>query len=132
MDQQKQRTALIADDDYDLREQMKVELQGMGFNVVEAQSQAEAEKQLEGTKPDLAIFDLMMENLDSGFILSYKSKKKYPDVPVMLVTGVTKETGMHFDASTDEMQDWLQADVVLNKDVRYEQLKSEIDKLLKE
>ncbi|KAA3613135.1 MAG: response regulator [Calditrichaeota bacterium] len=130
--QEIQKKVLIADDDYDLLEKMKIELQSMGFSVVDVQSQADAEAQLEHFKPDLAIFDLMMENQDSGFILSYKAKKKYPDVPVMLVTGVTKETGMHFDTSTEEMQEWLKADVVLNKDVRLEQLKAEIDQLLKD
>lgn len=126
------KKVLIADDDYDLLMLMKMELEGMGFDVVAVESQSEAEQQLNSFKPMLAIFDLMMENRDSGFVLSYKAKKKYPDVPVMLVTAVAKETGMKFDATTDEMRDWLRADVVLNKDLRPEQLKAEIDRLLKD
>lgn len=122
---------LVADDDYDLLIQMKMQLEGMGFEVIAVETQQEAELKIEKMKPDLAIFDLMMENQDSGFILCYKIKKKYPDVPVILATGVTSETGLKFDAATDEMRSWLHADVVLNKEIRYEQLKGEINRLLK-
>jgi DNA-binding NtrC family response regulator len=122
---------LVADDDYDMLLQTKMHLEKMNFEVITVESQREAEIKIEEMKPDLAIFDLMMENQDSGFILAYKLKKKYPDVPVILATGVTSETGLKFDAATDEMRSWVHADVVLNKEIRYEQLKGEIDRLLK-
>ncbi len=121
---------LIADDDIDLLEQMQLQVKSMGYETVTAESQSQAEQKLEEFKPDLAIFDLMMENQDSGFVLSYKAKKKYPGLPVILVTGVTSETGMHFDTSTDEMRSWIKADAVLDKDVRFEQLQREIKRLI--
>ena len=37
-----------------------------------------------------------MEQDDSGFILSYKFKKLYPQVPVAIATSVAKETGISF------------------------------------
>lgn len=40
------------------------------------ESQAEAESVIARFRPDLAIFDLMMESDDSGFILCYKLKKE--------------------------------------------------------
>ncbi|NOX89401.1 MAG: response regulator [Calditrichaeota bacterium] len=123
---------LIADDDIDMLEQLKMQLQGWGFEVIEAESQEEAERKLERLKPDLAIYDLMMENRDSGFVLSYKTKKKYPDVPVIIVTAVTGETGLKFDAGTEEMRRWIKAEAILDKDIRFEQLKREIDRLLGE
>jgi len=125
------KTILLADDDYDLLEQMKFHLENMGYRVVGVESQLEAERQIEIFKPDLAIFDLMMENQDSGFVLSYKIKKKYPETPVILCTGVTGETGIKFDSSTEETRSWTQADVILNKEIRYEQLSKEIERLLK-
>ena len=70
------KKVLIADDDFDILEQLKMQLQSKGFDVVACESQAEAENQLETIKPDIAIFDLMMDDLDSGFVLSYKTKKK--------------------------------------------------------
>ncbi len=125
-----QKTILIADDDIDLLEQMRLKLEAMNFKTLAAQSQAEAERILKESKPDLAILDLMMEHKDSGFVLSYKVKKKYPDVPVILITGVTGETGLKFDAATDEMRSWIKADTVLDKEIRFEQLQKEINRLL--
>ncbi|MFW5705874.1 MAG: response regulator, partial [Bacteroidota bacterium] len=98
---------------------------------ITAESQREGEQVINSVKPDLAIFDLMMENEDSGFILSYKLKKKYPEVPVILATAVTAETGMSFDLSEDTNKEWIKADLFLDKGIRADQLEKEIKKLLK-
>jgi len=125
------KTILIVDDDPDYMFQMKMKVEKFGFDVVTADSQREGEKIIETFKPDLAIFDLMMENEDSGFILSYKIKKKYPDVPVILATAVTAETGMSFDLSEENHNSWIKADLFLDKGIRADQLEKEIKKLLK-
>ena len=52
-------------------------LEKAGYKTVAVESQAEAESVIARLKPDLAIFDLMMESDDSGFILCYKIKRKY-------------------------------------------------------
>jgi CheY-like chemotaxis protein len=103
----------------------------MGFETITAESQAEAEKVIQEIKPDLCILDLMMESDDSGFILSYKIKRKYPDVPVIIATAVTAETGMTFDVHADESTQWINADLFLDKGIRFDQLQREIKKLLK-
>ena len=74
------------------------------------------------TRPDLAIVDLMMEYKDSGFALCYHIKKKDPSIPVILVTAVTSETGLEFDAATEEERSWVKADAMLAKPLRFEQL----------
>ncbi len=122
---------LIVDDDMDYLEQLKFHVEGFGFNTITAESQKEGEEILETEKPDLAIFDLMMENKDSGFILSYKIKKKYPDVPVIIATAVAAETGMIFGIDTQEERNWIKADQYLEKGIRPDQLHREINKLLK-
>lgn len=126
-----ENTVLLVDDDVDFSIQVKMQLEQMGLDVITADSQKEAEAILEETKPDLAIFDLMMENQDSGFILSYKLKKKYPDVPVIIATAVTAETGMFFSAETEEDKKWIKADLYIEKGIRNDQLYREIKKLLK-
>ena len=88
-------TILIVDDDMDYLFQTKMKLEQLGFKTITADSQREAELILEKTRPDLAILDLMMENEDSGFILSYKLKKKYPDVPVIILTAVACRNRYH-------------------------------------
>ena len=125
------KTILIVDDDMDYLLQTRIKVEKFGFKVITADSQKEAEKILEVTHPDLAIFDLMMENDDSGFILCYKLKRKYPDVPIIIATGVTAETGMLFDITGDDERKWIKADLFLDKGIRADQLQREINRLLK-
>ena len=125
------KTILIVDDDFDYRTQLKAQVQSFGFEVITAEGRKEAEEMLETTKPDLAIYDLMMEAQDSGFVLAYKSKQKYPDVPVIIASAVTAETGMIFNIETEEDRHWIKADRYLEKGIRGDQLHREINKLLK-
>jgi two-component system, OmpR family, response regulator len=127
----KTKTILVVDDDQDILEQMKMHIEGFGFEVVTADGQVEAEKLIETMKPDLALIDLMMENKDSGFILSYRIKKKYPDTPVIIATAVTSETGLMFSVESEEDKNWIKADLYLEKGLRPDQLHREINKLLK-
>lgn len=125
-------TILIVDDDSDYLFQTKLLVEGFGYNTITADSQKEGEIIIATTKPDLAIIDLMMENEDSGFILSYKMKKKYPDVPIIIATAVTAETGMSFDINSEEDKKWIKADLFLDKGIRNDQLEREIKRLLKQ
>ena len=125
------KNVLIVDDDEDYLLQMKIVIQSFGFNVITAESQREAEELLQQVKPDLAIFDLMMENEDSGFILSYKLKKRYPDVPVIIATAVASETGISFGVGSEEERRWIKADLYMEKGIRPDQFHREIVKLLK-
>jgi DNA-binding response OmpR family regulator len=125
------KTVLLVDDDMDYLFQMKIKLEQFGFETITADGQKEAETIIETTRPDLAILDLMMENDDSGFILAYKIKRKYPEVPIIIATAVTAETGMTFDITSDENKQWIKADLFLDKGIRADQLQKEINKLLK-
>ncbi len=122
---------LIVDDDPDFIMQQKLQLQHAGFEVVEADSRQKARQLIESTPFDLAILDLMMEDLDAGFVLAHDIKKKNSAIPVIMVTGVASETGMEFDAATQEERSWIKADAFLAKPVRFEQLLREINRLLK-
>lgn len=62
-------TILLADDDPDYLFQVAFYLRKAGFEVMAVESQAEAEQVIAKMKPDIAVFDLMMESDDSGFIL---------------------------------------------------------------
>ena len=123
-------TILLVDDDQDYLFQLQNKIQNLGYKTITAEGQKEAEVLLEKTKPDLAIFDLMMENEDSGFILCYKMKMKYPDVPIIIATGVTAETGISFDINDENNRKWIKADRFLDKGIRTERLREEIEKLL--
>jgi len=121
---------LVVDDDIDLLEQVATILTGDGYEVRQAQGQDEAEEQLTAFIPDLAVLDLMMENMDSGFVLCHNIKKLYPGTPVIILTAVQAATGLDFKARSEEAGSWVKADVLLDKPVRPEQLKAEVRRLL--
>jgi CheY-like chemotaxis protein len=125
------KNILIVDDDMDYLSQIEMQVKGMGYEVKTAHGEKEAEELLEQGKPDLAIIDLMMENKDSGFILSYKMKKRFPSMPIIIASAVTSETGLNFGLETEEDKKWIHADKFLEKGIRKDQLEREISKLLK-
>lgn len=121
---------LVVDDDVDLLEQMRVVLTAAGYEVILAEGRAAAEEAILKTKPDLAILDLMMEEKDSGFVLSHQIKKLYPDLPVILLTAVAGATGLSFASQSPDEQSWIKVNAIMDKPVRPEQLKAEMHRLL--
>ena len=111
--------------------QTKINIESFGFEVVTAENEQEAEDVISKMKPDLAILDLMMEKEDSGFILCYKMKKVYPDMPIIVATAVAFETGISFNLNSEADRKWIKADLYLEKGIRADQLHKEINKLLK-
>mgnify|MGYP000857344069 CR=1 FL=1 len=124
------KTILTVDDDIDILEQLRFQLEGAGYRVISAGGQEEAMEMLKDASFDMAILDLMMENMDSGFVLCHHIKKLHPGTPVIILTAVTSETGMEFDATTHEERSWVKADILMDKPVRSEQLLKEVHKLL--
>ena len=123
-------TILLVDDDEDFLFQHRVQLENAGFEVITATTRAQAESAVASVRPDLAILDLMMEQHDDGFVLSHHLKRAFPDLPIIMVTAVTSETGLVFDPSTAAEQAWVGADALLAKPIRFEQLRREIERVL--
>ncbi len=123
---------LVVDDDLDLLEQIAAILTGAGYEVTAAEGQKGAEDAILRMKPDLAVLDLMMEEKDSGFVLSHQLKRLYPELPVILLTAVMGATGLSFAARHSEEQSWIKVDKIMDKPVRPEQLKAEVRRLLHE
>ena len=124
------KMALVVDDDEDFLFQEKKALEHLGYSVETAGGRLEAMEKLQTLKPDLALIDLMMEEKDSGFVLAHYLKKMSPTIPVILVTAVTSETGLQFDMDSQGAHRWINADAMLVKPVRVEQLKMEIDRVM--
>ena len=72
----------------------------------------------------------MMERDDAGFILAYHAKKNNPDMPVIILTGVTAETGRQFSPSGQGAGSWIKADLYLEKGLHPDQLLEHIANLL--
>ena len=122
---------LVVEDDPDMMEQMKIYLESEKYEVISASTQKEAEPLIKPGAFQAAVLDLMMENPDSGFVLSHKIKQMDPKLPVIIVTSVTKETGFNFDKAHDP-KSWIKADAIIHKELRFEQLKAELKRLMGE
>lgn len=129
---EKVKKILLVDDDLDLLEQNKILLETKGFNVVTAESAEEGFKLFQQEKPDAAIVDLIMEQMDSGFILCYKMKKTEhgKKIPVFMLTSATYETGFKFSTSSKEEKEWIKCDGILNKPVVVDELISKLENFI--
>jgi CheY-like chemotaxis protein len=123
---------LVVDDDLDILEQITAVLNSAGYEVTAVDGRAAAEEAILKFKPDLAILDLMMEEKDSGFVLSHQIRKLYPDTPMILLTAVTGTTGLSFASQNADARSWIKVDKIMDKPVRPEQLKAEVRRLLQE
>ncbi len=125
------KTILLAGSDKKKMSIFKSYFEKMTYKIIISFSQKETESIIASHKPDLAIFDLIMENEDSGFILAYKFKKLYPDVPVIIQSSSSKYKNITFSLDTVEERKWIKADAIIEKTTSPDQLQKEIFKLLK-
>ena len=125
------RVVLLVYDDPDFLFQQRVRIEGAGYRVISAENEKAALDMIASETFDLAIVDLMMENIDAGFTLCHYIKKVRPHTPVLLVTAVNNITELDFDTTTEEERSWIKADAMLEKPIRFEQLKLEMDRLLR-
>ncbi|MCJ7589077.1 MAG: response regulator [Candidatus Aminicenantes bacterium] len=122
------KKVLIVDDDLDFLEIHSTVLKNRGYEVVTAQSSKECLEKLERDRPDLVVLDVMMEQFDAGFEVSKKIKKKYRDLPVMLLTSIGLQTSLEFSSNADVLEA-TGADLLLDKPVSPEVFVAEIEKL---
>ena len=120
------KTILIVDQDLLFVEPIRQKLISEGYKVLTAQRQKDAERILSSTRPDLMISEIMLEHMDSGFCLAWQARKKYPSLPIIIISSVTWHTGLAFTLSTPEDRTWINAGVFLNKPIRPEELEDAI------
>ena len=77
---------LVIDDDVDMCLLLKRFLIKNGYEVILTHSGKKALEELENTEPDLVLCDFRLEDID-GKELLIKVKEKYPNTPVIIVTG---------------------------------------------
>ncbi len=123
---------LIVDDDLDFIEINRIHLESRGYEVKSASSAREGWKMLEKERPDLIIMDLMMENLDSGTALSRKIKEdpRYASVPILMLTSISRDTGMDFTPRRAEDLRELRVEDFHPKPIKAKALLERVEKLL--
>jgi CheY-like chemotaxis protein len=128
------RRILLVDDDVDLLEANRLYLESKGFEVAVAHTAAEGLETLAKFQPDLITADLMMEHHDSGFVFcrQVKARPETAKVPLILLTGVLRETGIDFGRRSPEERTWIKADEVVQKPISPQQLAELIGRHLEE
>lgn len=81
---------LVVDDDIDVINIIQTILENENYEVVTANSSAEAFEKLNNFTPDLAILDVMMTSQFEGFEMAEKLGKdaKYKNLPILIQTSV--------------------------------------------
>ena len=120
---------LLVDDDVDLVNMNRAVLERRGHQVTGAYAASEARQALAKGRPDIAVLDVMMESSSAGFELARDVHKAYPDLPMIILSGIHEATGVPFRFSPDE--DWLPVLKFLDKPVEPSELAGEIEAVLK-
>src|SRR3954468_18014777 len=90
---------LVVDDEREIRELCRVNLEFEGFEVLEAANGEEALRVVQSKHPDLVFLDLMMPGIDGWDVLhAMKEDDATADIPVILLTAKTGEA--------DQMRGW--------------------------
>ena len=125
------KNALVVDNDPDFVSAMRAHLSALGFRVETATSLAEALKRADQNRFDLVVTEILLEHQDSGFLLCYEIRKQSPDTRIVIVSGISFRTGIHFDLSSADAKAWIKADSILDKEIRFEQFDHELLRLFR-
>ncbi len=112
------KKVLIIDDDVDFLMANQVALEALGFQVLTATDSKRGLELAHSQHADLIILDLMMEKVYSGFsvlqeLLSHEGTR---DIPIIVVSAVTTETGFRIDEE-GRPPEWLKVVDFINKPV---------------
>lgn len=138
MGTQKQAKILIIDDDENIVEAMKVILESRDYEVMAAHNKEDGLEQVENSKPDLIILDVMMSHMTDGFQVARKLKSddQTAHIPILMVTAIHREMDkelspgfVRYSPETDD--DYLPVDDFLDKPVQPSDLLERVGKLLK-
>ena len=80
---------LIADDEKEIVELLKLYLENEGHTIIEAYDGLDALEKLKAKGADLAVIDIMMPGLD-GFSLTKKIREKY-NIPVIILSARSED-----------------------------------------
>nr|WP_225896412.1 PAS domain S-box protein [Amazonocrinis nigriterrae] len=118
---QNRKTILVVDDDTNIRELLRQQLETEGYNVREAKDGMDAIQQSKTTRPDLILLDIMMPQINGFDVAAVLKNDPYTaDIPIIILSIVEdKERGWHIGI-----------DGYLTKPINTEKLIHEIGSLL--
>jgi len=91
----KDRLVLVVDDDPEVIDYISAILEDHQMKTMSATNGKEAMKRVQETRPDIILLDLMMSKQSGlGFFNELKKNEEYKDIPVIVVSGASKVTGV--------------------------------------
>jgi CheY-like chemotaxis protein len=121
---------LIVDDDVDFAGAVCTVLQSRGHETAVETASERAIARIEDRRPDAVILDVMFpENDTAGFEVTRSIRRKFGDLPVLLLTAVNQSFPLGF-SSKDLDPTWLPAADFLEKPVDLELLCEKVSALL--
>jgi two-component system, OmpR family, alkaline phosphatase synthesis response regulator PhoP len=121
---------LIVDDDEDFAGAVATVCRAEGHEVAVANDAAGAETQFARRLPDAVILDVMFpENPSGGFELARFIRKKWGDIPILMLTAVNQHFPLGF-SHKDIDPTWLPVSDFVEKPVDFEILKAKVNDLL--
>ncbi len=127
---------LVVDDERDLVNQLKMMLEGEGYEVTTAENGVRALNICTG-KEDVIITDMIMPQMD-GLKLLNEVKKKYPKIPVIMITGqatIKSAVKAMKDGATDYVTKPYEPEEIfakIEKEIRLQRICEEVEKLKKQ
>jgi DNA-binding NtrC family response regulator len=117
---------LIIDDDQDILETMQALLEYEGFKIQSADNVEEGIRMIGEYEPGVILLDVMFpEKKTLGFEAAETIKKKYPHIPVFVISAINREYA--FDFAKDDIK----ADEFFNKPIDYDRLVKTIKNYVK-
>jgi CheY-like chemotaxis protein len=91
---------LLADDDRDLLEVLRLVLEGRQYHVVTEAEAARVEDVVERERPDVIVLDVMMPEATEGFHIVWRLRRRpeayFQDVPIIILSAIHQKTPLRF------------------------------------
>lgn len=101
----KERTIVIIDDEVEMTQLLKIELETEGYQVCMAHDGQDGLRLIGQEHPDLVLLDVMMPQMDGYEVLkALKTDSRTKDIPVMMLTakGLTEDVQKGLDLGADD------------------------------
>ena len=121
---------LIIDDDVDYAEALKAMLEAQSYQVMWAPGSIAGMEMIRSYVPDLIILDIIMSTMGEGVHLAYKLKSdpQYAHIPILMLTGIARRTGLRFDPQDDA--EFLPVDDYVDKAESFDVLEVRVARVL--
>ena len=122
---------LIVDDDQDFSEAVATVCRADGLEVAAVYTPELALAAVEQRRPDVIVLDVMFpENPGAGFELARDLRRKYGQLPILMLTAVNQQFPLGF-SSRDIDPTWLPVTEFLEKPVNFAVLRERIQRLVR-